>query len=50
MKFITENIKRKYKNKLNETVDIEDKFNQCFYLTREKIDGQQNMFMELNIV
>ena len=30
MKFITENIKRKYKNKLNETVDIEDKFNQWF--------------------
>lgn len=30
MKFITDNLKRRFKNKLNETRDIEDKFHQWF--------------------
>lgn len=30
MKFITENIKRRFKNKLDETRDVEDKFHQWF--------------------
>lgn len=30
MKFITENLKRRFKDKLNDTRDIEDKFNQWF--------------------
>ena len=45
MKFITKNLKYKFKYKLDETRDVEDKFNRGLNQTIEKTNGLKILFM-----
>lgn len=49
MKFITENLKRRFKDKLNETRDVEDKFHQWFMPDHRENKWAQNFIYGVEI-
>lgn len=49
MKFITENLKRRFRNKLNETRDVDDKFHQWFMPDHRENKWAQNFIYGVEI-